>query len=162
MGARGDKEFDPDWRALVARVGGLERSLKSAQEQRDKWKRRSEYLEHHLFEVERPEWDADIVSLFSDLRHAADCPEAACDRCGTILSRLEETGGRYKLESELAEEIDRARLAVAAAALLLMAARDQRPGARSRLHAAQHALGLALEGDLRAATERVAKLTEAG
>ncbi len=117
-----------DFRELRARVGGLQRAIKEAHEQRD----RAEAEMHQLRRSQRLEANASLVGLLADLDHATDCVDVDCRRCLEISRKIDAAHPEYLAEQALAEQLEAAKVLRTAGAELLAAMRDQGVGAHAR------------------------------
>jgi hypothetical protein len=92
--------------------------------------------------------DPQLVALLRDVRHAASCYDADCDRCEDIVKRVEADRPRYETAAELAHKLNAAELAMRAASAILAALRSRAPGARTAVVTAATALERVGAGEL--------------
>jgi hypothetical protein len=137
---------DKDWKALRAKLGGMQRAYKEKDEEvrelREKLARAAAINDGG---------DPQLVALLRDVKHAASCFDLDCDRCEDIVKRVEAARPRYENALEQAHKQNAAELAMRAASALLAALRSRAPGARSSVVVAASALELVGAGDLEAA-----------
>jgi hypothetical protein len=130
-------------RTTRARLGGLQRALVQAQQQRDDAQQKLRSKVSSTGSV--------TALLVADLRHAFDCTRPGCARCEGIRQRLAERHPAYVGEvaaHDLADHIERGALAARAGAILVQALDANGVGSRSRVTAARRALALAVDGDV--------------
>lgn len=148
----GRPQMPAAWRQLRAQVGGLERALRETQAQRDEARAT---LERYEAAKAARAWqraaDPERVALLADLGHAADCGDVDCERCSSILLRVEAERPRYAAEHEVAELLVVADLLRRGVVELLAAARMQGVGRAARVARAMHALRAIVDGDAAAA-----------
>jgi hypothetical protein len=147
-----DPRADPEWRALRARLGGLDRALREVQSQRDDARGRVRELELERAALRRREgatYSPEIAALRADLMHAADCAVPDCARCAMATRRLEDTRPRYVDEAELAEALERWRALEVASMALVDAYRDRSALAMRRRYVAARAVAAALASQLK-------------
>lgn len=81
---------DPEFRWLRARVGGLERSVKTMKQERDEARRLLDRLD-----MAKTATPPAAKALRDDLEHASNCGDPDCSNCIRIAEQLEDPDGPY-------------------------------------------------------------------